>query len=112
MYLDKLDSPITANTCRAPPVFEPVRTSVIDDYTIQRDFDLFTRNSYLKQCDDSIRLPGENHDLGKACNELMQGYKKFPQGSHTIYYKRMNGYILVIRILHKSMDVNPVTFGA
>ena len=38
MHLDKLDSPITANTCRAPPVFEPAQTSVIDDYTIQRDF--------------------------------------------------------------------------
>ena len=39
LHLDKLDLPITANTCRAPPTFEPVRTSVIDDYTIQRDFD-------------------------------------------------------------------------
>ena len=39
MHLDKLDSPITANTCRAPPIFKPVQTSVIDDYTIQRDFD-------------------------------------------------------------------------
>jgi ribosomal protein S27E len=39
MHLDKLDSPITTNTCRAPPVFEPVKTSVTDDYTIQRDFD-------------------------------------------------------------------------
>lgn len=39
MHLDKLDSPITANTCRAPPVLEPVRISDIDDFTIQRDFD-------------------------------------------------------------------------
>ncbi|CAD5254103.1 transposase (fragment) [Alteromonas sp. 38] len=30
MHLDKLDSLITANTCRAPPVFEPVQTSVIE----------------------------------------------------------------------------------
>lgn len=39
MHLDKLDSPITANTCRAPPVLKPLQTSVMDDYTIQRDFD-------------------------------------------------------------------------
>lgn len=25
--------------CGAPPIFEPVQTSVIDDYTIPRDFD-------------------------------------------------------------------------
>jgi hypothetical protein len=39
MHLDKLGSPITANTCRAQQIFEPAQTSVFDDYTIQRDFD-------------------------------------------------------------------------
>ena len=48
MHLDKRDSPITANTCRAPPLFEPVQTSVIDDYTIQRDFDLGVRQDHFK----------------------------------------------------------------
>ncbi len=39
MHLDKNGSPIAANTCRAPPLFESAQTTVVDDYTIQRDFD-------------------------------------------------------------------------
>ncbi|HAI72522.1 MAG TPA: plasmid stabilization protein ParE, partial [Alteromonas australica] len=36
-----------------------------------------------------------------------------PQGSHVIFYKQTGSQeILIIRILHKSMDVNPVRFGA
>ncbi|MDA5312482.1 type II toxin-antitoxin system RelE/ParE family toxin, partial [Vibrio cholerae] len=37
---------------------------------------------------------------------------KFPQGSHVIFYQQIGSQqIRVIRILHKSMDVNPI-FGA
>ncbi|WP_246261117.1 transposase [Alteromonas ponticola] len=39
MHLDKNSFPITANTCRAPPLFESAQTTVVDDYTIQQDFD-------------------------------------------------------------------------
>ena len=38
-HLDKQDSPMTANSCRAPPLSEPLYTTQIDDYEIQRDFD-------------------------------------------------------------------------
>jgi len=55
----------------------------------------------------------ENPDIGKSCDEIRDGYRKFPQGSHVIFYKQMGSQeILIIRILHKSMDVNPVRFGA
>ena len=37
-HLDKQDSPITANTCRAPPLNESKQIITIDDYVIQRDF--------------------------------------------------------------------------
>tara|TARA_Y100000296_G_scaffold60009_1_gene69444 strand:- start:2708 stop:3001 length:294 start_codon:yes stop_codon:yes gene_type:complete len=33
-----LDLPITTNTCRAPPVFEPVQTSAINDYSFRAIF--------------------------------------------------------------------------
>ncbi|HAS8147395.1 type II toxin-antitoxin system RelE/ParE family toxin, partial [Vibrio vulnificus] len=39
-------------------------------------------------------------------------YRKFPQGSHVIFYRQIGSQnIEIIRILHKSMDVNPI-FGA
>ncbi|ULF83696.1 type II toxin-antitoxin system RelE/ParE family toxin [Vibrio alginolyticus] len=85
-----------------------------------RDIALFTsrrwgreqRNIYLKQFDDSFWLLAESPDIGKACDEIRDGYRKFPQGSHVIFYRQIgNQNIEIIRILHKSMDVNPI-FGA
>lgn len=44
--------------------------------------------------------------VGKQCDEIMPGYRKFPQGSHVVFYKEgSNCVIEVVRILHKSMDV-------
>ncbi|WP_217266962.1 type II toxin-antitoxin system RelE/ParE family toxin, partial [Vibrio cholerae] len=85
-----------------------------------RDIALFTqqrwgkeqRNVYLKQFDDSFWLLAENPDIGKSCDEIREGCRKFPQGSHVIFYQQIGSQqIRVIRILHKSMDVNPI-FGA
>jgi toxin ParE1/3/4 len=85
-----------------------------------RDIALFTsrlwgreqRNVYLKQFDDSFWLLAENSALGKTCDEIRDGYRKFPQGSHVIFYRQIgNQDIEIVRILHKSMDVNPI-FGA
>ena len=82
-----------------------------------KDIALFTqrrwgreqRNIYIKQFDDSFWLLAENPDVGKACDEIRPGYRKFPQGSHVIFYKQVDSqHIQVIRILHKSMDVAPI----
>ncbi|WP_105901064.1 type II toxin-antitoxin system RelE/ParE family toxin [Vibrio gangliei] len=70
------------------------------------------RNIYLKQFDDSFWQLAENPDIGKACDEVRDGYRKFPQGSHLIFYRQIGSQnIEIIRILHKSMDVNPIFGG-
>lgn len=38
-HLDKQDSPITANSCRAPPLNESMQPALLEDFVIQRDFD-------------------------------------------------------------------------
>ena len=79
----------------------------------QRKWGREQRNVYLKQFDDSFWMLSENPDIGKSCDEIRAGYRKFPQGSHVIFYKQTDSQeVLIIRILHKSMDVNPVRFGA
>jgi toxin ParE1/3/4 len=63
------------------------------------------RNSYLKQFDDLFHTLGRNPQTGIACDALREGYRKFPLGSHMVYYR--NGQevaIVIVRILHKSMD--------
>ena len=64
------------------------------------------RNLYLKQFDDVFFLLADKPELGKPCDELRVGYRKFPQGSHVIfYYEKNNQPLQIIRILHKSMDI-------
>ena len=65
------------------------------------------RNLYIKQLDDAFTLPGKNIEAGFACDYIRAGYRKFPHSSHVIYYKQgTTSKILIVRILHKSMDVN------
>ncbi|CAH7045703.1 Toxin [Vibrio chagasii] len=82
-----------------------------------RDIALFTdrrwgrrqRNIYIRQFDATFRRLAENLELGKACDEIRSGYRKFPQASHVIFYQKTNNQpTLIIRILHKSMDVSSI----
>ena len=65
------------------------------------------RNLYIKQLDEAFVMLAQTPDLGISCDYIRNGYKKFPQGSHIIFYNHSNSAnILVVRILHKSMDYN------
>ena len=71
------------------------------------------RNLYIKQLDDAFHMIARSPELGKSCNDIMPGYRKFPQGSHIVFYKDgSSSKIDVIRILHKSMDVDTQIHGA
>jgi toxin ParE1/3/4 len=65
------------------------------------------RNKYLKQLDDCFKQLSENPNLGFNCDYIADGYRKFPQGSHLIFYKNTpTESIEIIRVLHKSMDID------
>ena len=50
-----------------------------------------------------LRRAGQHHKL----------YRKFPQGSHIVFYKDgSTSKIEIIRVLHKSMDVDTQILGA
>ncbi|GHB79806.1 plasmid stabilization protein ParE [Psychrosphaera saromensis] len=65
------------------------------------------RNDYLKVLDSTFHLLAGEPELGIKCDYIREGYSKYPQASHVIYYKEhKDNQILIVRILHKSMDVN------
>ncbi len=65
------------------------------------------RNDYLKVLDSTFHLLADDPELGINCDYIREGYSKYPQASHVIYYKEYKkGQILIVRILHKSMDVS------
>lgn len=64
------------------------------------------RNLYLKQFDNAFHLIFDKPLIGKECDYIKTHYRKFPQGSHIIFYKEGDkSNIEIIRILHKNMDV-------
>lgn len=64
------------------------------------------RKLYLKGFDDAFYLVAETPSIGRECDFIRKGYKKYPQGSHILYYKLgSKTKVEIIRILHKRMDV-------
>lgn len=64
------------------------------------------RNLYVKQIDDVFQMLAATPLTGKDCDYIKKGYRKFPQGSHVIYYRHGSSSIIeIVRILHKSMGV-------
>ncbi len=61
---------------------------------------------YIKQFDDVFHLLAKTPSVGKKCDYIKKGYRKFPQSSHIVFYcESTKSKIVVIRILHKNMDV-------
>ena len=65
------------------------------------------RDRYLLELVDAIEMLAENSNIGKKCDFIRRGYKKFPVASHVIFYKDSDdGGVDIVRVLHKSMDVS------
>ena len=45
-------------------------------------------------------------ELGRACDEIRQGYRKHHVGRHLIFYRLIASQIEIIRILHDRMDID------
>jgi len=72
----------------------------------QKEWGREQRNVYVKQFDDAFHMLADTPLVGKACNNIKAGFKKFPIGSHVIFYREnSDSSILIVRILHKRMDV-------
>ena len=64
------------------------------------------RNTYLKEVDQVCRTLAKNPLMGRSCDDIREGYRKFPHGSHVIFYKQLGeDELLIVRILHGTMDV-------
>lgn len=92
------------------PTYKVTSKAQADLFAIGRfttkEWGVAQRNSYLKLLDNCFSLLAEDPELGIACDFIAKGYRKFPQSSHLIFYKfEPDGTIEIIRVLHKTMDV-------
>jgi len=63
------------------------------------------RRTYLKSLDVTFHFLAESPLSGVACDYVVEGLRKHRFESHTIFYENLSNHIVIVRILHKSMDV-------
>ncbi len=72
----------------------------------QRRWGRQQRMVYAKQFDDAFYMLADTPKAGNSCDVIKRGYRKFPNGSHAIFYRELSkSAIEIVRILHKRMDV-------
>lgn len=59
---------------------------------------------YLQQLDAGIRSLVEFPDIGASCDHIRAGYRKLQIHRHLIFYRRSEGRIEIVRVLHQAMD--------
>ena len=64
------------------------------------------RRIYLKGLDLAFHFLADNPLAGSPCNYIADGLRKYRFESHTVFYEKQDNDILIVRILHKSMDVD------
>ena len=59
---------------------------------------------YLRKIKAAIEAIADGPRLGQPCDEVRAGYRKYPAGSHLLFYRMTPDGIDIVRILHQRMD--------
>ncbi len=74
----------------------------VADYT-QANLGDAQADRYLKQIEECCRRLAKSPLLGRQCDEVRSGLRRFEQGRHVVFYRQHGDGILVSRVLHQSM---------
>ncbi|MBI1287849.1 MAG: hypothetical protein GC178_09740 [Flavobacteriales bacterium] len=67
-------------------------------------FGLAQAKSYVQAMEQHFLVLSDHIGLGRGADELSKGLKRFTYGSHVIFYMAIPDGVLVVRVLHQSMD--------
>jgi toxin ParE1/3/4 len=87
-------------------VLSPRARADLDDiwvYSAQR-WGTDQAEDYIRLLQNAIETVAEEPRRGRACDEFRKGYRKYPAGSHVLFYRNVKSGIDIIRILHSGMD--------
>ncbi len=82
---------------------------MITDYTTER-WGTEQAHLYLDQLIDTVETLCRNPHLGINKENIVPGLKSFPFKSHTLFFKQTANILVVVRVLHSSMDA-PLQFN-
>lgn len=73
------------------------------DFTQER-CDVPQATTYVIEIRAAIERIAEDPRRGRACDDIRVGYRRYPIGSHVLFFRERPGGVDVIRILHQRMD--------
>lgn len=60
---------------------------------------------YLIGLNNLFHTIANNPNIGKERKEIKDGLFSFPYISHIIFYRKMNGYVRIVRVLYGGRDL-------
>ncbi|SDR01266.1 type II toxin-antitoxin system RelE/ParE family toxin [Flagellimonas zhangzhouensis] len=60
---------------------------------------------YLIGLNNHFIALAQNPDIGKARTEIKDGLFSFPYCAHTIFYRKLKGYVRIVRVLYGGRDL-------
>jgi toxin ParE1/3/4 len=65
-------------------------------------------DKYFDELSDGINGLLDNPRIGRACDHIRTGYRKYPINKHVVFYRITSDRIEIIRVLHSSMDAEGI----
>jgi toxin ParE1/3/4 len=63
-------------------------------------------NQYLAKLEDGFDLLAQNPSIGRSCDSIRAGLRRFEIGRHVVFYLPESDGVLVVRVLHQQMLPN------
>jgi toxin ParE1/3/4 len=73
------------------------------DYTAGR-WDDKQAEKYIGQIRQAIEALAVDPGRGRPASETRAGYRKYPVGSHMIFFRVVRSRVEIVRVLHQRMD--------
>ena len=89
-------------------VLSPSAQADVDEiwaYTVER-WGVEQAELYVRQLGSAVETIAQNPQRGRPCDEIREGYRWYPSGSHVVFYRITTKEVVVVRMLHQRMDFN------
>jgi toxin ParE1/3/4 len=70
------------------------------------DFGVRQTEQYYNSLKKCLELLGKNPKMGIDAFDVQVGYRRFQHQSHVIFYRIHSDGVIIVRILHKRMDID------
>ena len=108
--ISKLSSRKRKANTMAEILFSPqarIDLSDIWDFTIER-WGIEQAERYTSEINGEISTLAEFPNRGPTCDDIRLSYRKLLIAKHVVYYQAEDSFVIVIRILHQSMDPDSI----